>query len=288
MTTVQLSKPTTLTSVLAGSTPNPSAREALKSYNEFRLSLGSGKVSRGSALLTPPDANMKFAKTTRPIFGLSLAPHRDAVRVLGEELLGDLNVCPWSTPSCREGCVAFAGNGEFHKVQRARAIKTAFAATRPADFLSILIDEIEGAARKDPDGAIRLNTFSDVAWERILPEAVFHLLPAYDYTKGGIKRFRAGREVGYRLVLSVSERTNLSSMDSWLSEGATAAVVFPHRRGEDLPRTFRGHPVIDGDKTDDRLIDPPGSVIGLRAKGRLNNVANRDSRNFIRGTKEDS
>lgn len=282
-TAIQLNKTVTLTSILSGVTPNPSPRDALKSYNEFRVSLGASPASMGSSLLTPPDSNEKFAKTTRPVFGLSLAPHRDAVRILGEDIIGNVNVCPWSTPSCRTGCVAFAGNGEYHKVQRSRAIKTGFAAKHPEDFLSLLIEELERTSRKEPDAAVRLNTFSDVAWERVLPSGVFHLLAFYDYTKGGIKRFRAGKEVGYKLVLSVSERTNLASMDSWLAEGATAAVVFSQRKGEDLPATFRGHPVIDGDLTDDRLIDPPGSIVGLRAKGRLNYKANKEARGFVRG-----
>ena len=273
-----------LTTILSAATVNPDARDALATYNAFRAGLDFGPAAFGRALLTPPTANQKFAKTARPVFGLSLAPHRDAVRILGEDVVGgDLNVCPWSTPACRSVCVSYAGNGEYPKVQRARAVKTAFAAQHPGDFLALLLADVERAADKMPDAAMRLNTFSDIAWERVLPADAFAMLPAYDYSKGGIKRYRAAREVGYRVVLSVSERTSLPAMDRWLAEGATAAVVFPTARTADLPATFRGHNVIDGDKSDDRLADPAGVVVGLRAKGRLNYRANQDARVFIRG-----
>jgi hypothetical protein len=272
-----------LTNALRTATPAADAREALATYNTFREGLGFGPASFGRALLTPPTANAKFDKTDRPVYGLSLAPHRDAARILGVDLVGDLTVCPWSTPACRAACVSYAGNGAYPKVQRARAVKTAFAANHPAEFLALLLADIERSAERDPDAAVRLNTFSDVAWERVLPREAFGLLPAYDYTKGGIKRFRAAREVGYRVVLSVSERTNLTAMDGWLAEGATAAVVFPTSKRDALPATWRGHRVVDGDKTDDRLADPEGVIVGLRAKGRLLHKANTAARVFIRG-----
>jgi hypothetical protein len=51
------------------------------------------------------------------------------------------------------------------------------------------------------------------------------------------------------------------------------AVVF---RGE-LPETFRGLPVIDGDKDDLRFLDPKGVVVGLKAKG----SAKHDKSGFV-------
>lgn len=273
------------TNHLSTATITADSREALRNYNDFRATLGHGKVSHGKAIMTQPTDNLKLAKTARPVFGLSLAPHRDVEHIMGAEIsaVQGFNLCPWSTPACRASCVSYAGNGEYPKVQRLRAVKTAFAVVAPGDFLSLLLADIDRAADKAPNGMMRLNTFSDIAWERFLPAEVFTRLAAYDYSKGGIRRFRAAREVGYRIVLSVSERTNLSAMDSWLAEGATAAVVFGTKRGEALPETFRGHRVIDGDASDDRLADPTGVVVGLRAKGRLNYRGNTESRCFIRG-----
>jgi hypothetical protein len=265
--------------------PTVDTADALVRYNAFRASLGHGKVSRGSALLGAPTDNAKTAKTSRPTFTLSFAPHRDAAAILANEVPGleDLNVCPWSTPGCRSVCVSYAGNGEYPVVQRLRAVKTAFAATDPGAFLAILTDEISRVVDKYGAVNFRLNTFSDVAWERVLPAEIFGTAGFYDYTKGGIKRYRAAAEVGYRLTLSVSERTNLATVDSWLAEGATAAVIFATKRGDALPAEWRGHRVVDGDISDNRLDDPAGSVVGLRAKGRLNYRKNENARVFIRG-----
>lgn len=274
---------TTLTKILQAATPTADARAALANYNAFRATLGHGKATLGSAFLGKPSDNAKTDKTDRPVYTLSFAPHTDAVRILGDEIpaLDDtLTVCPWSTPACRSICVSYGGNGAYPRTQRLRAVKTAFAALHPADFLALLLADIDKALEREVDAAFRLNTFSDVAWERILPADVFERADVYDYTKGGIKRFRAAAKVGYRVVLSVSERTSLDAMDRWLAEGATAAVVFP--KGG-LPATFRGHDVVDGDSTDDRLADAPGVVVGLSAKGRLNHKRHAGARVFIRG-----
>ena len=46
------------------------------------------------------------------------------------------------------------------------------------------------------------------------------------------------------------------------------AVVFDAGPGEELPPTYLGLPVIDGDASDLRFLDPPGVIVGLRAKGK--------------------
>ena len=43
------------------------------------------------------------------------------------------------------------------------------------------------------------------------------------------------------------------------------AVVF---RNKDLPSTFKGVKVIDGDKHDMRFLDETNVVVGLKAKGK--------------------
>jgi hypothetical protein len=51
--------------------------------------------------------------------------------------------------------------------------------------------------------------------------------------------------------------------------GSNTAVVFGVKPGHDLPETFNGIEVIDGDKTDARFLDPEDTIVGLRAKGRM-------------------
>ena len=50
------------------------------------------------------------------------------------------------------------------------------------------------------------------------------------------------------------------------------AVVF-HK----LPETYLGRPVINGDETDLRFLDPKGVVVGLKAKGK----AKKDTSGFV-------
>ena len=52
------------------------------------------------------------------------------------------------------------------------------------------------------------------------------------------------------------------------------AVVF---RTKDLPETFKGRGVIDGDLHDMRFLDEPNSVVGLKAKGQ----AKKDTSGFV-------
>ena len=46
---------------------------------------------------------------------------------------------------------------------------------------------------------------------------------------------------------------------------------------EDIPSTFRGWPVVDGDDTDVRHIEPTDVVVALYAKGR----AKHDDSGFV-------
>jgi hypothetical protein len=53
------------------------------------------------------------------------------------------------------------------------------------------------------------------------------------------------------------------------------AVVFQKR--EEIPAEFRGWPVVDGDDTDVRHIEPARVVVALYAKGK----AKRDTGGFV-------
>jgi hypothetical protein len=208
-------------------------------------------------LLSPPASNVKMAKSATPTYGLSLAP---------ADMSGDWNTCTWSTPLCRNACVLVtAGKGTLPSVRAARVLKTRFLGEHPQAFVTILHDELRRAVLKHGAIVARLNVASDLRWERIAPSLL--ATPGvgfYDYTKAPVGQ-RDGID-GYRLTYSVSERpaSTTNALDA-LTNLANAAVVFD--RANDLPATWHGFPVVDGDLTDDRTQDPRGSVVGLRAKG---------------------
>jgi hypothetical protein len=56
-----------------------------------------------------------------------------------------------------------------------------------------------------------------------------------------------------------------------LKEGKNVAVVFSTKKGENLPETWKGYNVVDGDKDDLRFLDPSNSIVGLRSKGKAKN-----------------
>jgi hypothetical protein len=81
--------------------------------------------------------------------------------------------------------------------------------------------------------------------------------------------------VNYSLTFS-QDTHNERLAERFLSSGGNVAVVF----GEDRPATWRGFPVIDGDRHDIRTpaMDGRGVVIGLTPKGAK---AKRSSSGFI-------
>jgi hypothetical protein len=90
----------------------------------------------------------------------------------------------------------------------------------------------------------------------------------YDYTKI-VKRAYAKLPSNYHLTLSYSEADPAyaaSVIKASQDTGTNMAVVF--RDKNNIPSTFAGMPVINGDKDDLRFLDPKGSVVALYAKGR--------------------
>lgn len=217
-----------------------------------------GFAAAAPALLTPPSANQKLAKTFA--YGLSLSPSDSS----------GINVCPNATESCRAACVAFAGKGAFHSVQRARITKTLFLVQHPEAFLRLVVHEIGKARNKHGDDLlVRLNTFSDIRWHVLFPWLfeLFSDVQFYDYTKNwvGLDRIPAN----YKVALSDSERVTEDRIHMATGKGYNVAMVLQVKRGEAMPATWQGIPVIDADKSDSWMIGNVGVIGGLRPKGSM-------------------
>jgi len=208
-------------------------------------------------LLTQPLDNQKLAKSGTPTYGLSLAPHS----------LSGYNVCPKSTPTCRAGCVAFSGNGGFRQVAAGRVMRVKFLAEHPEHFVTLLDAEITRAEAKHGKIAVRLNTFSDLPWHTLTPWlfAEHPVVQFYDYTKVWDRSMYVPDN--WHLTYSASERTTDADVIGSVLADRNVAMVFKASRANELPATWHGIPVIDGDKSDDRAADPRGVIVGLRAKG---------------------
>lgn len=191
------------------------------------------------------------------------------------------NSCKWASKGCRMACLDTAGMGNFSNVQASRIAKTRFFFEQPGDFLAQLRKEIKAAIRNAKRNGLtpcfRLNLTSDIAWEDTGIIAEFPEVQFYDYTKGAARMssyLAGGLPSNYHLTFSRSERkSDTPAAKGFLVSGGNVAVVF---RGA-LPATWQGFPVINGDESDLRFLDTPGSVIGLVEKG----MAKKDETGFV-------
>jgi len=233
-------------------------------WNGIRAAYG---LADHAHYLSEPEYNAKLAHTAHDtdvwVTSLALAP-------AGQSEVA--NTCTYSTAACRLACVGTTGRGGMAFVQRVRAARTLFLSLYPADAVALIIADIgRHHARYGSRLRVRLNAFSDIRWERAAPAifATYPTIPFYDYTKWSARRRPdAQLPTNYRLTRSASERTTTAAILDHVDHGRTVAVVFASRKGEPLPATWHGRPVIDGDATDDRSADPAGVIVGLRVKGR--------------------
>ena len=191
-------------------------------------------------------------------------------------------VCPMASKGCAKSCLYTAGRGAFSATQKARIARTQFWADSPEQHAMQLREEVASlvrvALKKGMQPAVRLNGTSDISWEATKAESVIRENKEthfYDYTKSypRMLAYLEGRfPENYSLTFSRSE-TNEKDCLSILRAGGNVAVVFRN----ELPKKWKGFPVVSGDDSDLRFLDPKGTVIGLIAKGK----AKQDASGFV-------
>lgn len=199
--------------------------------------------------------------------GLSLAP----ASISGKQL------CPHRSPGCEWACLNLSGMGVFRPTQEARLNKAKFLIERRAEFLAQLEKELQNLNKRAGKGkqiAVRLNVLSDLPWHNLIDMSKFQNLKFYDYTpnvKRMIQFLNGELPANYHLTFSRKEN-NQALVELVANMGGNVAVVF-----DKLPETYLGKPVVDGDATDLRFLDPQGVIVGLKAKGR----AKKDDSGFV-------
>ena len=229
------------------------------------LTSGNAKITKGEA----------FGYITK---GIHLAPAN----------LSGYEVCRWRSKGCTMACLNTAGRGQMNSVQQSRIAKTKLFFERQFDFLAKLSKEIastiKSSLKKEMEAVFRLNLTSDIAWESVFfnedePKTIFDKFPQtrfYDYTKSfqRMKAFLNGElPSNYHLTFSCSE-TNEKIAKLVLEMGGNVAVVFRNQ----LPSTWNGVEVVNGDESDLRFLDKQGVVVGLIEKG----LAKKDSTGFVK------
>lgn len=205
--------------------------------------------------------------------------------------LSGYEVCPKASAGCRAACLFTAGRGKMKSVTEARIAKTKRFFEHRADFMADLVFSLKAlekkAAKRNMTPAARLNGTSDIAWEKIscVKDGVeyrsvidaFPNIQFYDYTKI-VGRKRAATLANYHLTFSLAENNQHDAVRA-IHEGMNVAVAFAIKKDDAKPATWGGFPVIDGDVTDVRFMDPKGGhIVGLFAKG----DAKKDTSGFVR------
>lgn len=200
---------------------------------------------------------------------------------LAPATLSGKETCPKRTAGCTAACLNLAGRGGMFKtgettnaIQQARIRKTKMFFENRDEFIAQLEADIRlGIKQAEKKGMVpcfRLNGTSDIAWEKYGIIEKFPEVQFYDYTK--INNRKVSHLKNYHLTFSKADGND---MDVRLaaSNGMNVAVVFRN----DLPETYIGKNVVNGDDTDLRFLDPKGVIVGLKAKGK----AKKDTTGFV-------
>lgn len=206
-------------------------------------------------------------------------------------------LCPMAElAQCKGPCLFSAGRGAMSNVMLSRLRKTLYFLQHRDAFMAQLAKEIAAyQAQADRQGfklVVRLNGTSDIRWENLSlvdhigvgRENIFHAFPDvqfYDYTKiANRKNIPANYDLTFSYSGVAAYQPHVSRA---VAAGERIAVVFRNRAIVDAMLAngdkFLGLPVVDGDDSDIRHLDPKGAVVALYAKGK----ARQDTSGFVVG-----
>ena len=227
-------------------------------------------------LLSKGSTNAKTSKNDIKTFILYLAPHNLNYK--------GITLCKDASDGCIDNCLYTAGMGIFSNVQLSRINKANYFVSDKKAFLAQLLKEIKREIKKASDKnekiAFRLNGTSDIDFLYLLDKhfdfnvdlLAYDKVYFYDYTKSLPRAKRYQNYINYTLTFSKSE-INQKETNEALNLGINVAAVFSN----DLPKTYKGVKVVDGDKTDLEMIKHKKVILGLKAKGK----ARKDKSGFV-------
>ena len=225
-------------------------------------------------LLSKGSTNAKTAKNPQITYILYLAPYTQNSK--------KINICPKASAGCSASCLFSAGRGAFSNVIQSRVNKTEYYLHDKEKFILQLAGELvkinKKASKETNQTLIRLNGTSDLDFVYLLKKYAnfdisnYNNLHFYDYTKilGKVKKYIDHKN--YTLTFSRAEDNEAETIQA-LKIGSNVSAVF----SGDLPKTYKGFTVVDGDKTDSEMLAFKGLILGLKAKGK----ARKDTSGFV-------
>lgn len=193
------------------------------------------------------------------------------------------NICPKATAGCAASCLFTAGRGKFTNVMKGRLNKTEYFLRERDNFMNDVAKEIAKGIKKH--GAdkmcVRLNGTSDIPYENIPVggfKNIMEMFPDvqfYDYSKI-FNRLTKELPKNYHLTFSRAEtKDNHIEADKALAMGFNVAAVFAVKDETELPTTYNGYKVINGDEHDltwlHKSNTKKGLIVGLKSKGSAKN-----------------
>jgi hypothetical protein len=217
---------------------------------------------------------------------------KTAILYLMPAMQSGVQLCAMAkTAGCEKPCLFKAGRGAMSNVMLSRLRKTLYFNQYRDLFMNQLHNELirerAKAKQKGYKLIVRLNGTSDIRFENIPVSGYSNIMQAlpdiqyYDYTK---LANRKNIPANYDLTFSYSGVPAYAPyVAKAVANGERIAVVFRNRAIVDAmlanSETFLGLPVIDGDNSDIRHIEPKGVIVALYAKG----PARKDQSGFVVG-----
>lgn len=208
-----------------------------------------------------------------------------AVLYLSPARLSGVELCAYRSKGCTDTCLNIAGRGQFNTIQQARLKKTNYYLNDTNHFMLNLIRRVNNfiklADKRGLIPVIRLNGTSDVPFEDIKIDIyniypycdlgndkqyynIFELFPNiqwYDYTKYPLNKRTIAPN--YDLTFSLAEHNYKRAVKYLDTKSGRVSAVFSHN----IPKSYKGYKVINGDDSDLRFLEPKGVIVGLKFKG---------------------
>jgi len=244
--------------------------------NNKKILKGRGKGYLTAILhLSPADLAFKYAAEN------NISIDQSNLKLVTQ---GKPTLCAGATKECQSACLNTAGNGNFPSVQLGRINKTLRLLENPVAFIDGLKTECNKIITKaDKLGLVpvfRPNGTQDIPLEKIRGSNGLNLFEEfqdcqfYDYTK---LRNRRDIPPNYHLTYSYTGyRGSENYSVELLHSGRNIAFVYS---GE-IPKTWFGFPVVNGDNDDLRFLDPQGVAVALKAKGKARGKSMRFVRDY--------
>ena len=249
---------------------------------------GKAKRLTGLSYLASTDSSAKIVKGQKK-------DYKTLVLYLAAADMSGFNICPQATEGCKNACLVASGRARMissgqkvNQITWARLKKTWLFMFNRQFFNAWLNAEIHAAkalAKKAGQNfAVRLNGTSDLPITNFKLDNEFLLdihsdVQFYDYTKVRKQLDNAAKFANYDVTFSFAnstEHNNYANALTALAMGQKISVVFDKKSfGGELPTTFLGYAVADGDETDLTFLQDK-QVLALWLKKVINDQSNND------------